>query len=170
MDPVQNTLDAFESVDEPSVTEGVVTGGSEMMDASENARAVRQESIDIFMGESGRSETPAPTKDKPSRALEGIALEACMQRVAMTEAAVGIVRDELVITIARDCEITLERLDLIDSYVSDLELEGKLRQVGAYVVVAREGDSDLLSQDLEPEEFLELYKRRYAKGAREGPG
>ena len=65
-------------------------------------------------------------------------MEMCMERVALQESAKGIIRDELLITIARECEVALERLDLVDSYIRDLELEGKLHRVGDLVVLARE--------------------------------
>jgi hypothetical protein len=93
--------------------------------------------------------------------MEGLALEKAMERVALTEAASGISRDELVITIARDVRLPLERLDLVDGYLTDLELEGKVRLVGDLVVLRRTDDEDLLAMDLSEEEFLVRYRRRY---------
>ena len=84
-----------------------------------------------------------------------------MERVALTEAASGISRDELVITVAREVKLPLERLDLVDGYLTDLELEGKLRLVGDLVVLRRADDEDLLAMDLTAEEFLNRYRRRY---------
>ena len=93
--------------------------------------------------------------------MEGLALEMAMERVALTEAASGITRDELVITIAREVKLPLERLDLVDGYLTDLELESKLRIVGDLVVLRHKGDEDLLAMDLSDEEFLSMYRRRY---------
>ena len=117
-----------------------------------------QESIDRF---SVQEKRPPRTPKGPSRAMEGLALEMAMERVALTEAASGILRDELVITIAREVKLPLERLDLVDGYLTDLELEGKLRLVGDLVVLHHTGDEDLLAMDLSDEEFLSMYRRRY---------
>jgi hypothetical protein len=168
-DPVQNTLEAFDGNEHEVEPEG---GGGHDGDASEGplrgqkGKAPRQQSIDTFIDRSegkgsGVQSSQKSAVPKPSRALEGIALEMCMERVAIEESARGIVRDELLITIARECEMPLENLDLVDSYIADLELEGKLHRVGDMVVLARDGDGDLLSQNLSTEEFMEQYKRRY---------
>ena len=165
---LQNTLDAFE-------TSG---GGSPATDISEDpgplssdppgdpARSTRQESIDVFSFPLG-SEPPLP-KDpsRPSRAMEGIALEMCMERVALQETAMGILRDELLLTIVRECQMPLEGLPMVESYISDLELEGRLRRVGDLVVLAREGDEDLFSADIDEDEVLDILRRRHGEDAR----
>jgi hypothetical protein len=84
-----------------------------------------------------------------------------MERVALEEAAMGISRDELLITIAREVKVPLEDLDLVDSYITDLELEGRVRRVGEVVVLPRPDDGDLLAMDLGEREFLARYRRRY---------
>jgi hypothetical protein len=158
---IQDTLDAFEddgpgSDGPPSDVEAGVTPSEQSQDDGE--RPSRQASIDTFAAPTG-PEPSAPERAPGSRAMEGIALEMRMESVAMREAAQGILRDELVITVARECEVPLERLDLVDGYLRDLELEGKLRTVGDVLVLAREGVEELLSLDLTTDEFLELYRR-----------
>jgi hypothetical protein len=69
--------------------------------------------------------------------MAGLALERAIERVAVREAAAGITRDELVIIVARECEVPLEELTLVDSYISDLVLEGKLATAGERIVLAR---------------------------------
>ena len=164
---VQDTLDAFrESSHEPDVDDP----GPEVDDAGEGQSQddgeppSRQASIDTFAA--AQEDDALDARRAPgSRALEGIALEMRMESVAMREAAQGILRDELVITVARECDVPLERLDLVDGYVRDMELEGKLRSAGDLLVLAREGVDELLALDLTTDEFLELYRRSQA-----GPG
>lgn len=165
---VQDTLDAFETPTEDDVAEardiprGQERGGSvSRVITNLLATETHQESIDTFTAGEASPPDPAPTP-RPSRALEGLALEMAMERVALEEAALGISRDELVITIAREVRIPLERLDLVDGYLTDLELEEKVRVVGELVVLRHEDDGDLLAMDLTDEEFLIRYRRRYA--------
>ncbi len=170
VDTVQDTLDAFG--DRVPAGGGETSGTEEKSTAAEGedgagARHPRQSSIDRFL-EPTRSGREGQGGDRVSRAMEAIALEMRMQAVAMREAAAGIVRDELVITVARECEVPLERLDLVDGYIRDLELEGKLRSVGDMVVQGRKGVDELLSLDLTPDEFMELYRRTFL--ASEGGG
>ena len=160
---VQDTLDAFETA-----------GSGEVHPSSEgdggNGRAIdvvgspdspsRPSSIDAFLVAGAVPPTGAG-QDVSTRAMEGIALEMSMERIAMTEASAGITRDELLVTIAREIQLPLQRLDLVDGYITDLELEGKLRRVGDLVVLAQPGDEDLLAMDLDEEEFLYRYKRRH---------
>lgn len=162
---VQDTLDAFG----PTVPEG--DGSIEPVSEGPAPEAprpdpvssdIRQESIDSFTTVEGPSPADARTH-VASRALEGLALEMKMERVALTEAASGISRDELLITIAREVEVPLERLDLVDGYLTDLELEGKVRRVGDSIVLVRPDDGDLMALDLEEREFLGRYRRRYVK-------
>jgi hypothetical protein len=158
---VQDTLDAFEDAgtddtDPPTEAEAGDAGAERSLQDEEPPS--RQASIDTFATPS----LPAPSEPgrvPGSRAMEGIALEMRMESVALREAAQGILRDELVITVARECEVPLERLDLVDGYVRDLELEGKLRTVGEVLVLAMDGVDELLSLDLTTDEFLELYRR-----------
>ena len=98
--------------------------------------------------------------------MEGIALEMCMERVALQETAMGILRDELLLTIVRECQMPLEGLPMVESYISDLELEGRLRRVGDLVVLAREGDEDLFSADIDEDEVLDILRRRHGEDAR----
>jgi len=128
----------------------------------------RQESIDSFPSVAMGSRADA-RPSAGSRALEGLALEMEIERVALSEAASGISRDELLITIAREVEVPLERLDLVDGYLTDLELEGKVRRVGDSIVLVRPDDGDLVAMDLSETEFLGRYRRRYVK-SRGGDG
>jgi hypothetical protein len=119
----------------------------------------RQESIDSFAdGEEGGTKTRR--RPLAQRAMEGLALEMAMERVALSEAKKGIVRDELLITIAREVQVPLERLDLVDGYLSDLELEGRVRRVGDMIVLANADDADLMAMDLPEDEFMDRYRRR----------
>jgi len=97
-----------------------------------------QSSIDAFLA------PPAPTpvesaemSARAPRAMAGLALERAIERVAVREAAAGIARDELIIIVARECEVPLEELTLVDSYISDLVLEGKLATAGERIVLVR---------------------------------
>lgn len=93
-----------------------------------------QRSIDAF--ESGALHGRQELEARAPRAAAGLMLEREVERVAMREAASGITRDELVIGIAREVRLPLEDLRLVDSYVSDLLLEGKLRLVGERILLA----------------------------------
>jgi hypothetical protein len=157
---VQNTLDEFGTVDVDDASPGPTGDGTDDAPRPVNGVDVsRQESIDAFAGGGGASSPEAPPVG--SRALEGLAQEAEMERVALTEAAMGISRDELLITIAREVKVPLEDLDLVDAYLTDLELEGRIRRVGEVVVLPRPDDADLLAMDLGEREFLARYRRRY---------
>ncbi len=81
--------------------------------------------------------------------------------MALAEATSGISRDELLLTIAREVGVPLEDLDLIDAYLTDLELEGMVHRVGDLIVLSHHGDGDLLEADLSEREFLARYRRRY---------
>ena len=133
------------------------------------SRRVRQACIDAFLV-AGAKPPRGSREEAPSRAMEGIALEMAMERIALTEASSGIQRDELLLTMAREIQLPLARLDLVDGYITDLELEGKLRRAGDVVVLARPGDEDLLAMDLDEVEFLERYRRRHAQEGRGGAG
>jgi hypothetical protein len=127
-----------------------------------------QESIDSFVDRDVRIEGPRPKKEG-SRALEGLAREMEIERVALSEASTGISRDEMLLTIAREVKIPLEDLDLVDAYLTDMELEGLVRRVGDLVVLSHHDDGDLLGMDLSEREFLAMYRRRY-KAAEGGGG
>lgn len=164
-DTVQDTLDAFapaDVIDPHGYGEGPGAG-----DADLGPRPSRQESIDAFSTTDGGPAAAPPSRPFPARAVEGLALEMEMERVALTEAARGIPRDELLLTIARQVELPLERLDLVDGYLSDLELEGRVRRHGDLVVGARDEDEDLHSMDLTDDEFLARYRRRHPGGGGE---
>jgi hypothetical protein len=165
---VQNTLDEFDTMAVEDTTAPTSNGEEEdAPDIVGTSSVSRQESIDSFGG--GPDEAaikPAPATK--SRALAALAQEAEMERVALTEAASGISRDELLITIAREVKVPLEDLDLVDGYLTDLELEGRVRRVGEVVVLPRPDDDDLLAMDLDEREFLVRYRRRYL--APEGGG
>ncbi|UCC93599.1 MAG: hypothetical protein JSW25_02755 [Thermoplasmata archaeon] len=88
-------------------------------------------------------------------------MEMQIERVALSEAASGVSRDELLLTIAREVEVPLQRLDLVDGYLTDLELEGKVRRVGDSIVLVRPDDGDLVAMDLDEADFLDRYRRRY---------
>jgi len=97
-----------------------------------------QRSIDAFLA----SQAPPPAESdematRAPRAMAGLALERAIERVAVREAAAGITRDELIIIVARECEVPLEELTLVDSYISDLVLEGRLATAGERIVLAR---------------------------------
>lgn len=160
---VQDTLDAFKPivVDEeatgPSDDEGTEQGPSTYHHLP---LETHQESIDTFSDTMETSPSPSPPPSA-RRAMEGLALEMSMERVALSEAASGVSRDELLITIAREVEVPLERLDLVDGYLTDLELEGRVRLVGDSVVLCRPDDGDLLAMGLTEQEFLNRYRRRY---------
>ena len=162
-DNVQDTLDALEldAGGDPS------EGGREASVPGERASGTdlpvgsRQESIDVFFAPERVEERASEGPTHGSRAMEGIALEMSMERVALQEASRGIIRDELLLTIARECRMPLENLDMVESYVSDLELEGRLHRVGDMVVLAFEGDEDLFSSDLEDDEVMEIFRRRH---------
>lgn len=160
---VQDTLDAFETARPeevvPSRTDDAVTE-PEAPANGPGGLAPRQASIDAFLV-AGAVPPRGVGEDTSTRAMEGIALEMSMEGIALTEATTGITRDELLVTIAREIQLPLQRLDLVDGYITDMELEGKLRRVGDLVVLARPGDEDLLAMDLDEEEFLERYRRRY---------
>jgi len=160
MDTVQDTLDAFA----PAKAMDPDEGGEVVGATGIGPRPSRQESIDAYPGPGDAPDGGTSSGGFPSRALEGLALEMEMERVAMTEASRGISRDELLLTIAREVELPLERLDLVDGYLSDLELEGRVRRHGELVVSAREEDEDLHSMDLTDEEFLARYRRRHPGG------
>jgi len=158
---VQDTLDAFDTLVVDQVANAPTDGGGDgdaIPSPTPEPHPTRQESIDRF---SVPSTPPSRRPQGSSRAIEGLALEMAMERVALTEAVSGISRDELVITIAREVRLPLERLDLVDGYLTDLELEGKLRLVGDLVVLRHPDDGDLLALDLTDEEFLSRYRRRY---------
>jgi hypothetical protein len=167
---VQNTLDAFDDIEpEEPASPPEDGGGEDEVGSSWPAHgSSHQESIEVF--EHGTDDGPIPiTTEGSARALEGLALEMEMERTALSEAATGVMRDELVMTIARAVELPLERLDMVDAYITDLELEGRLRRVGDAMVLARQDDADLMDLDLTEEEFLERYRQRYA-ASREGAG
>jgi hypothetical protein len=160
---VQDTLDAFgpTDADDEGQTDAEEDGSSgEAATPAMTSIDSRQESIDSFT----RPDNEPRAKARPSpgsRALEGLALEMAIERVALSEASSGISRDELLITIAREVEVPLERLDLVDGFLSDLELEGKVRRVGDSIVLVRPDDGDLVAMDLTDTEFLVRYRRRY---------
>ncbi len=169
---VQNTLDAFEGpVDEdgermPSreATPSMGTSHVEML-----APDLRQESIDTFSTPHPKEPSQEETVGR-SRAMEGLALEMEIERVALTEASAGITRDELLITIAREVKVPLEDLDLVDAYLTDLELEGRIRRVGDVVVLPYPEDDDLMAMDLGEREFIARYRRRHLTKAGGGDG
>ncbi len=156
MDTVQDTLDAFTPAE--GIDGGDDNEGPSPWTGDESPRSSRQQSIFTF---SAAPDEPPSSAPFPSRAMEGLALEMEMERVALTEAARGISRDELLLTIARQVDMPLDRLDLVDGYLSDLELEGRVRRHGELVVSVRDGDEDLHSMDLTDEEFLVRYRRRH---------
>jgi len=97
-----------------------------------------QRSIDAFLS----PQPPAPAEceelvARAPRAMAGLALERAIERAAVRAAAAGITRDELIIVVARECDVPLEELTLVDSYISDLVLEGKLAIAGERIVLAR---------------------------------
>jgi hypothetical protein len=164
VDTVQDTLDAFEPTEDTRasqepVTEDGATSASPLAPAL--THETHQESIDTFWVRKEGEQPVTPPPSRPSRALEGLALEMEIERLALTEAASGISRDELVITIAREVAVPLERLDLVDGYLTDLELEGKVRRVGDSIVLCRPDDGDLVALALTEAEFLRRYRRRY---------
>ncbi len=168
---VQDTLDAFKEVKPAKANPSPVDGDEGHVDAGRVEPASdhsRQASIDAFLV-AGAVPPPPARGDTSIRAMEGIALEMSMERIALTEAASGIMRDELLVTIAREIQLPLQRLDLVDGYITDLELEGKLRRVGDVVVLAHPDDEDLMAMDIDEEEFLRLYRRRYIL-SRKGDG
>ena len=163
-DTIQGTLDAFEDLSGEEAPEDGTEQVSEVVNdvpAWGAGQRSKQSSIDTYgeavPEEEARERSPAPG----SRAQAGIALERDMERVALREAVRGITRDELVITVARECEVPLEDLELVDCFVSDLVLEGKLRTMEDLVALAQDGDADLYAMCLARDEFLELYRRRY---------
>jgi hypothetical protein len=163
---VQDTLDAFQRGRTEEVQPPREDGGTG--DPTESGdrikdKSARQASIDAFLT-AGAVPPQVPGHESPTRAMEGIALEMSMEGIALTEAATGITRDELLVTIAREIQLPLQRLDLVDGYITDLELEGKVRRVGDLVVLARPGDEDLLSMGLDETDFMERYRRRYLTG------
>lgn len=166
----QDTLDAFEPVvpDDPVAPEvGMVAPDGHPPPPTYLDPDLRQESIDNFMRSGpGRSSKGPPSTG--SRAMEGLALEMEIERVALTEAESGISRDELVLVVAREVKVPLEDLDLVDGYLTDLELEGLVRRVGGLIVLPHHDDGDLLEMDLSEREFLSRYRRRYL--ATEGGG
>ncbi len=168
---VQDTLDAFKEVKPPKADPSPVDEDKGHVDEERAERASsppRQASIDAFLV--AGAVPPSPDRgDTATRAMEGIALEMSMERIALTEAASGIMRDELLVTIAREIQLPLQRLDLVDGYITDLELEGKLRRVGDVVVLAHPDDEDLMAMDIDEREFLRLYRRRYIL-SRKGDG
>lgn len=165
-------MDAFDgSVDEdgerqPSMQDLPAEDSStvEMM-----APDLRQESIDSFP-----TQRPADAGQgegvRRSRAMEGLALEMEIERAALTEATAGISRDELLITIAREVKVPLEDLDLVDGYLTDLELEGRIRRVGDLVVLPHPEDDDLMAMDLGEREFIARYRRRHLTKGGGGDG
>lgn len=160
---VQDTLDAFKEMKPVMVNPTSVDEGEGHVDPERVERASdppRQASIDAFLV-AGAVPPPPARGDTSTRAMEGIALEMSMERIALTEAASGIMRDELLVTIAREIQLPLQRLDLVQGYITDLELEGKLRRVGDAVVLAHSDDEDLMAMNIDEEEFLRLYRRRY---------
>ncbi len=168
---VQDTLDAFKEVKPAKANPSPVDEDEGHVDAGRVEPAPghsRQASIDAFLV-AGAVPPPPARGDTSIRAMEGIALEMSMERIALTEAASGIMRDELLVTIAREIQLPLQRLDLVDGYITDLELEGKLRRVGDVVVLAHPDDEDLMAMDIDEEEFLRLYRRRYIL-SRKGDG
>ena len=165
---VQDTLDAFREMDPAKANHSPVDEDeghvyAERVEGGSNAS--RQASIDAFLV-AGWVPPPPVRGDTSTRAMEGIALEMSMEWIALTEAASGIMRDELLVTIAREIQLPLQRLDLVDGYITDLELEGKLRRVGDVVVLAHPDDEDLMTMDTDEEEFLRLYRRRYSLSRR----
>jgi len=144
---VQGTLDMFlaEVPEAPHgagprrtpPAEAVARAGTEAA-ASTAVRAAHgeQRSIDTF--EPGDVAARQELEARSPRAAAGLMLERDVERVARREAANGISRDELVIVIAREVQLPLEDLQLVDSYVSDLILEGKLRLVGERVLLTPE--------------------------------
>jgi hypothetical protein len=170
---VQDTLDAFEETEakfdvvKPTSEVGTSAAASPPQPLTHETH---QESIDSFSPSSEDRQRKVQETSRPSRALEGLALEMEMERVALSEAAAGISRDELLITIARQVAVPLERLDLVDGYLTDLELEGKVRRVGDSVVLCRPDDGDLLAMDLTESEFLGRYRKRYLDATGGGRG
>jgi uncharacterized membrane protein YgcG len=97
-----------------------------------------QRSLDAFLASQAPTQAEsAELSARAPRAMAGLALERAIERVAVREAATGITRDELIIIVARECEVPLEELTLVDSYISDLVLEGKLAIAGERIVLAR---------------------------------
>jgi hypothetical protein len=95
-----------------------------------------QRSIDAFTVD---GDAPAPELEaRAPRAMAALALEREIERVARRQAKAGVSRDELVIAVARECNVPLDDLTLVDAYISDLVLEGKLRLVGERVLLAPE--------------------------------
>ncbi len=170
-DSVQGTLDAFEGMveDDPTPADEAADGdpnGDALRPSWCDDRHSMQASIDRFGGEEPSTISERSVPAPGSRAQAGIMLERAMEGVALREAARCITRDELVITMARECEVPLEDLELVDCFVSDLVLEGRLRVLDDLVALPQDDDSDLYSQELTRDEFLELYRRRYRSGAR----
>jgi len=126
--PVRVTL-AYAGVDFPKAPREAI---------SPAPTTTTQRSLDAFL--LARVPTPAESAElgaRAPRAMAGLALERAIERVAVREAAAGITRDELIIIVARECEVPLEELTLVDSYISDLVLEGKLATAGERIVLAR---------------------------------
>ncbi len=160
---VQDTLDAFREIDPAKADPSPMDeeeGPDDLERVERRSDPSRQASIDAFLV-AGAVPPPRARGDTSTRAMEGIALEMSMERIALTEAASGILRDELLVTIAREIQLPLQRLDLVDGYITDLELEGKLRRAGDVVVLAHPDDDDLMAMDIDEGEFLRLYRRRY---------
>jgi hypothetical protein len=139
---------------------GVATTDVDPQTPSHLAPDLRQESIDNFM-RSGPEQSSRTQPGAGSRAMEGLAMEMEIERVALSEAESGISRDELVLVVAREVKVPLEDLDLVDGYLTDLELEGLVRRVGGLIVLPHHDDTDLLEMDLGEREFLSRYRRRY---------
>ncbi|UCC93513.1 MAG: hypothetical protein JSW25_02275 [Thermoplasmata archaeon] len=161
---MQDTLDAFEPEQEadPQPEPRWERDPSQSQPPYElSYHETHQESIDAFSSPQVDGPGDNGKRARPSRALQGLALEMEMERVALSEAAMGISRDELVITVAREASVPLERLDLVDGYLTDLELEGRIRRVGDRVVLHHPEDDDLLAMDLSEREFLSRYRRRH---------
>jgi hypothetical protein len=167
---VQNTLDAFDDVGPEELDSPLDEGDEEEVGPPWPAPgSSHQECIDIFEHDDDEAPTPEPAEGSP-RAVKGLAMEMEMERTALSEAAAGVMRDELVMTVARSVDLPLERLDMVDAYITDLELEGRLRRVGDAVVVARPEDADLMEMDLTEEEFLARYRLRHAASREEAGG
>lgn len=166
---VQGILEAFERFN-PTGTVDPHGGGSDDGMAKRPWGVPRQSSIDAFSKVSRPHPSDGAPRSPPpaSRAIDGLALEAAMEGIALSEASMGVARDELVITIVRECHLPVELLDIVDAYVRDLELEGRLRRVDDVVVLARKDDADLMAMGLDAGEFLERYRRRYRSLARGG--
>lgn len=138
---VQGTLDRFARLTGARQPERERAPTVEHHDTTESATtkvgrtpAPTQHSIDAFTVDDLPS--GPELESRAPRAMAALALEREVERVARRVAKAGVSRDELVIAVARECNVPLDDLMIVDGYISDLVLEGKLRLVDERVLLA----------------------------------